>query len=277
MVALLALMSSLMWGAADFLGGTASRRRPAWQVVVWSQTIAGVVLIIAVLASGASRGIEFGPWFWWALLAGILGGAGLLTFYAALAQGTMGVVSPIAAMGVLIPLIVGLVSGDRLTSMQAVGVGAAVIGIVLASGPELSARSPWRPVLLAGCAAVFFGGALLGIAQGSKTSVLMTMLVMRSFSVTVFVIALLGWASMRQLRRAEIWPLIVIGAMDVAANVCFGWASSMGALAIVSVLGSIYPIVTVALAWFVHKERLAPIQYAGIAAAMAGVALISLP
>ncbi|NDB18898.1 MAG: hypothetical protein EB027_06515, partial [Actinobacteria bacterium] len=120
MAALLALFSSLMWGAADFLGGTASRRRAAWQVVVWSQTIAGLVLIGAVLASGAYRGVEFGAWFWWALLAGALGGAGLLTFYAALAQGTMGVVSPIAAMGVLIPLVAGLVSGERLSSMQAV-------------------------------------------------------------------------------------------------------------------------------------------------------------
>ena len=275
MAALLALMSSLMWGAADFLGGTASRQRAAWQVVVWSQTIAGLVLVAAVLGSGAYRAVPFGPWFWWALLAGALGGAGLLTFYAALAQGTMGVVSPIAAMGVLIPLIVGLASGERLAAVQIAGIAAAVVGIVLASGPELSAKAPWRPVVLAALAAVFFGTALLGIAQGSKTSVLMTMLVMRSFSVTMFVISMFGWSSMRRLQRSEVWPLIVIGVMDVAANVCFGWATSMGALSIVSVLGSIYPIVTVALAWLVLKERLVPIQYVGIAAAMSGVALIS--
>ena len=103
----------------------------------------------------------------------------------------------------------------------------------------------------------------------------MTMLVMRSFSVTMFVISMFGWSSMRRLQRSEVWPLIVIGVMDVAANVCFGWATSMGALSIVSVLGSIYPIVTVALAWLVLKERLVPIQYVGIAAAMSGVALIS--
>ncbi len=275
MAALLALMSSLMWGAADFLGGTASRQRAAWQVVVWSQTIAGLVLVAAVLGSGAYRAVPFGPWFWWALLAGALGSAGLLTFYAALAQGTMGVVSPIAAMGVLIPLIVGLASGERLAAVQIAGIAAAVVGIVLASGPELSAKAPWRPVVLAALAAVFFGTALLGIAQGSKTSVLMTMLVMRSFSVTMFVISMFGWSSMRRLQRSEVWPLIVIGVMDVAANVCFGWATSMGALSIVSVLGSIYPIVTVALAWLVLKERLVPIQYVGIAAAMSGVALIS--
>lgn len=275
MAALLALASSVMWGAADFLGGTASRRRAAWQVVLWSQTIAGAVLVVAVLASGAYRGIAFGGWFWWALMAGALGGAGLLTFYAALAQGTMGVVSPIAAMGVLVPLIAGLASGERLTGAQTVGVSSAVIGIVLASGPELSSKAPWRPVILAGCAAVFFGIALLGIAQGSKTSILMTMLVMRSFSVTAFLVSLIGWKSMRRVEGAELWPLLVIGVIDVAANVCFGWATSLGALSIVSVLGSIYPIVTVGLAWLVHKERLAPIQYAGIAAAMLGVVLIS--
>ncbi|NBO46355.1 MAG: EamA/RhaT family transporter [Actinobacteria bacterium] len=202
--------------------------------------------------------------------------AGLLTFYAALAQGTMGVVSPIAAMGVLVPLTVGLASGERLSHAHAVGVTAAVIGIVLASGPELSARSPWKPVALAAAAALFFGFAIVGVAKGSQVSVLMTMLVMRVFSFGIFAVALFFTPSLRTLTRAEFLPLLTIGVLDVTANITYGFATRMEALAIVSVLGSIYPIVTVALARFVHKERLALIQYVGVAVAMAGVAFISL-
>lgn len=276
MAALLALASSVFWGAADFLGGTAARRRSTWQVVVWSQSIAAALLVGAVLVTGAWRGIQPGAWTLWALFAGATGMAGLLTFYAALAQGTMGVVSPIAAMGVLVPLSVGLASGERLNSVHAIGVTAAVVGIVLASGPELSARSPWKPVALAAAAALFFGFAIVGVAKGSQVSVLMTMLVMRVFSFGIFAVALFFTPTLRRLTRAEFLPLLTIGVLDVTANITYGFATRMEALAIVSVLGSIYPIVTVALARIVHKERLALIQYVGVAVAMAGVAFISL-
>jgi drug/metabolite transporter (DMT)-like permease len=276
MAALLGLASSVLWGAADFLGGTAARRRVTWQVVVWSQTIAAVVLVALVLATGAWRDVSIGAWTLWALMAGATGMAGLLSFYAALAQGTMGVVSPIAAMGVLVPLAVGLAAGEHLSRIHAYGVAAAVVGIVLASGPELTARSPWRPVLLAGVAALCFGFAIVGVARGSQVSVLMTMLVMRVFSFVIFVVALIVTPSVRSLQRGEFWPLLTVGILDVAANIAYGFATRIEALAIVSVLGSIYPIVTVALARFVHKEKLEPVQYFGVAAAMTGVALISL-
>jgi len=275
MAAFLALMSSVMWGAADFLGGTAARRRATWQVVVLSQTVAGVVLIALVMFTGAYHGIAFGPWFWWALMAGGIGMAGLLTFYAALAQGTMGVVSPIAALGVSVPLFVGLASGEHLSRNHAIGVGAAVVGIVLASGPELTAKAPWRPVILAIFSALFFGLALLGVSRGSQTSVLMTMLVMRTFSVTIFIATIFFVKRLRTLDQGELWPLFTIGVVDVSANIAYGFAARMEALSIVSVLGSVYPIMTVTLAWFFHKERLARIQYIGIIAAGVGVALIS--
>lgn len=276
MAALLALVSSVLWGAADFLGGAAARRRATWQVVVWSQTIAAVVLGVIVVSTAAWRDIHPGSWMLWALLAGAAGFAGLLCFYAALAQGTMGVVSPIAAMGVLVPLTVGLASGERLSHAHAVGVGAAIVGIVLASGPELSARSPWRPVLLAALAALSFGVAIVGVARGSQVSVLMTMLVMRAFAVLLFVAVIFTVPTMRTLARREVAPLLIIGVLDIAANITYGFATRLEALAIVSVLGSIYPIVTVALARLVLKERLAKIQYLGVAVAMCGVAFISL-
>src|SRR4051794_17579831 len=134
MATALALLASLLWGTADFLGGTASRRQPALTVVAVSQAIATVGMLVVALVTGA-----FGDpagYLGWALAGSVVNLVALTAFYAALAGGTMGVVAPIAALGVVVPVAAGIGQGDRPGVWQAVGVVVAFLGVVLAAGPR---------------------------------------------------------------------------------------------------------------------------------------------
>ena len=278
MSVVLALLSSVLWGGADFLGGTISRRRAAALVVGTSQ-LAGLVAItlVAVPAGALDSDTGYLPW---AVGAGLAVLVGLVCFYAALAAGTMGVVSPVAALGVVVPVLVGLLRGERPGVLQVVGIVAAVGGVVLASGPELSGRAGARPLLLAAVAAVGFGLALLFIAEGSRTSTLMTLLVMRLTSVSVLAVALA--VALRRVDRGRLTLdrrdaalVTVVGLGDAAANLAFGLASTRGLVSVVAVLGSLYPVVTVLLAAVLHGERLRSVQTAGVVGALGGVAMIA--
>src|ERR1700712_3322132 len=110
MSALLALCSSVLWGTGDFLGGTLSRRVHPVAVVQATQGLAAVVLIIVAAASGGlSAPVGYIPW---GIAAGLAGLVGLGCFYSALAAGTMGVVAPIAACGVIVPVVAGVIAGE---------------------------------------------------------------------------------------------------------------------------------------------------------------------
>jgi drug/metabolite transporter (DMT)-like permease len=273
---LLALTSSLSWGTADFIGGQASKRYPALFVVGVSQAFGLFMMLVVATSAGAwSAPPDYLPW---AVLASLSGFTGLALFYAAMATGAVGVVSPITALGGLGPIILGLATGDRPTAVQYVGLVVALVGVVLASGPELGGEAGARPVLLALGATVLFGTALAAIAVGSRTSAVMTMTGMRAVTTAVLaVVGLLALARGRRRRieaRADWLRMGVIGVLDVSANLFYGLATIDGVLSLVSVLGSLYPVVTVLLAWQFLGERLRPIQYAGVALALGGVAAI---
>ena len=269
---LLALLSSVLWGCSDFLGGTLARRLPTATVVAVSQTAALVAVVPLVVVFGAH------PSSWAAgLAAGVVGACGLAAFYAALAAGTMGVVAPIAATGVLVPVVAGLVRGDQPSALQGVGIAAALVGVVLASGPELSGGATLRPLLLAGLAAACFGTVMLLLAEGSKGpagGVLVTMLLLRVSEVGVVAPVALtrglgdGW-------RRLVPVLVVLGLVDVTANACFAYATRLGLLSVVSVLGSLYSVMTVLLARQLHHERLAQVQWVGVLVTLGGVVLLS--
>jgi len=135
--AVLALLSSLLWGTGDFIAGLLSRKRSAYAVAGASQLVGLVLMTVIVLVTGEWR-IGWGSYVWWAALASVAGLGGLVMFYLALASGRMGVVSPIAALGVLVPLAIGLVGGESPSGVQLLGILIAVVGVVLASGPEVS-------------------------------------------------------------------------------------------------------------------------------------------
>ena len=183
MLSILALGSSVVWGTSDFLAGVASRRRHPVAVVGWTQALALVVLTVIVLVRGPSGAGT--AWVLWAVGAGVAGLFGLVCFYTALSRGTMGVVAPIAGLGVVIPVALGVLGGERPPALAWVGMLVAVLGVTLASGPELAVGLSARPVLLAAGAAVGFGFTLYLLDRGARESTLMTLWGMRVTSVAV--------------------------------------------------------------------------------------------
>lgn len=273
MAALLALVSSLMWGTADFLGGLTSRRLPVLAVYGVSQFVGFLVLVVAATAVGA-WGAD--PGFWpWAIASSLLGMGGMLAFYAALSIGPMGIVSPLVSLSVIVPVAVGLLRGQVPGGVQILGILAALIGILLASGPELSGAESARPLMLAGGAALAFGGMYVTMAEGSAHDPLMTMTGMRITTVAVFLVILAVARTLGGVRPRDLVPLGAVGVFDAGANVTFGFATTLGLLATTSVLGSLYPVVTAILAAVVLRERLRAVQYAGVTVAILGVVLIS--
>ena len=274
MPALLALLSSLLWGTSDFWGGTASRRLPSMVVVGVSQAMALVVLV--PLALGLGDHIEH---FWAGPAAGLTGLVGLSAFYAALAEGTMGVIAPIAACGAAVPVVVGLARGESPSGLQVAGIVVALVGVVLASGPELSGGAPARPLALAVLSAVCFGFVAVFVAEGSKGgegAFLATLVVMRSTSVAVLLFAAAAlWRQPVGVARVDVPILLGTGVGDVAANAAYAVSSRHGLLSVVAVLGSLYPVVTVLLARRFHGERLRRVQVSGVVGTLAGVVLLA--
>ncbi|MFN8194423.1 MAG: DMT family transporter [Nocardioidaceae bacterium] len=274
MSVVLSLLSSVLWGSADFGGGLLSRRLPSYAVVGVSQAF-GLVTMAVVAALSGGFGEPLG-WVPWAVMAGSAGAVGLVCFYTALGIGTMGVVSPIAALGAIVPVVVGVASGEQPSMLAAIGVLLALGGAVAASGPELRGDTGSRPVVLAALAGVGFGLALLFIAKGAEHSSLMTLVGMRTTSVTAFAVAALVVGSVGGVRATHLPSLAAVGIADATANLVFAVASQMGLISVTSVLSSLYPVTTVLLAWGFLHERLLRIQQVGVAAALAGVALVSL-
>jgi drug/metabolite transporter (DMT)-like permease len=273
MAAALALISALMWGTADFLGGLTARRKSALAIYLGSQFFGFAFLLAVVLI----RGDWHAPlgYLWWGVGLGFTGLISMVAFYRALALGPMGLVSPLVAVAVVIPVIVGFASGEAPSTMEIAGIAIAFIGVLLASGPELTGAESMKPLVYTGVAALGFGLLYVGMAKGSETSPSMTMLSYRATSMVILIAVLVVARNAGGLTKSDLPVLAAIGIMDAAANLLFGIASTLGMLSTTSVLSSLYPIATAVLAAVVLRERLRPIQYAGVTVAMIGVILLS--
>ncbi|MER6316729.1 DMT family transporter [Streptomyces sp. NPDC001581] len=286
MTALFALATAVLWGLADFGGGLLTRRIPALTVVVVSQIVAVLVLGAVVLGTGAWR--EAGPQLWFAVGAGLVGPVAMLSFYKALALGPMGVVSPLGSLGVVVPVTAGLVLGERPGLGQFAGIAVAVVGIVLAGGPELRGAPIQRQAVVLTLVAAFgFGAVMALIAEASTTltGLFLALFVQRVTNVTVGGAAL--WAQSRRGVPALpagtgpriLWGMLpalaFVGLADVAANGTYSLAAQSGPVTQAAVLSSLYPVVTALAAFAVLKERLRGIQAAGAGLALAGTVLLA--
>jgi uncharacterized membrane protein len=270
----LALGSSVVWGVADFSGGSLTKRLPAFAVTVVSQSAGLVVLVVAVTVRGDLGGRSF----LLGVLAGIGGGAGLAAFYRALSLGTMSVVSPIAACGAVVPFAISLATGERPSTLALAGAAFALGGAVLASLDERRASSPERAraVALAAAAALALGLFVYFLGLGSREGdALSTLFGARVGSLALLVTLAFARRAPLRLARSSLGAVALVGVADVSANALFAFASGRGLLALVSVLGSLYPVVTVLLAHVVLGERLTRPQQLGVTIALAGVVAIA--
>lgn len=274
--AALALVASVFLGVSDFLGGLLSRSTKLITVLLLSQVVATLAILTRLIGDDPARGWE-GALFW-GVTGGIATAVGVSSLFKALAIGTMGVVAPITSLSVLVPVAVGLFSGDQVTWLLALGLIVAVAGTVLAGGPEVrnnTAGHGPKPIILAVVAALGFGFANVSVALGSAFNVTTTLV---SNSLTVLLIYAVAALLLRTVPRAGGKPLLgiaAIGLLGIGANLCFALASTTGALTVVAVLASLYPVVTVLLSWRLLGERLLRIQVLGILAVFLGVAVIA--
>ncbi|MFZ0323017.1 MAG: DMT family transporter [Actinomycetes bacterium] len=279
MAALLALMSSLLWGTADYVGGVVAKRAPALVVVATTQFLALLLLVPVVVVTAAWEAPS--GYLPWGIAAGVVGPMALSSFYYALSIGTMGVVSPIAATGIVVPVTVGLLRGERPEPLALVGIVLAAAGIVLAGGPDSrsdaddSSKHGLRPVVFALLAALGFGMIYVLLAGGGETSVLMTLVSQRATSVLVVSLPVLVFMGLHGLNHRDLPTLLGVAVGDVGANGLFIWSSTLGLLSVTAVFGSLYPVVTLLLARALLGERLTRLQSAGVGVAMVGVCLMA--
>ncbi|HEY2935850.1 MAG TPA: EamA family transporter [Gaiellaceae bacterium] len=271
----LALGSSLVWGCADFMGGVFSRRLPLAAVTVISQAAGFAVLIGWLSGTGFAldgRALGLGS------LAGVGGAIGLAAFYRALSVGTMSIVSPVTACGALVPFALALASGESPSALVVGGAVVALAGAVLASAEEHRAGDAGRRrgALLAIVAAVAIGLFVyfLGLA-GRDGETLSALVGARVGSLSLLLAAAAATRSSLRIDRASLPAVAALGILDTTANCLFVLASARGYLSIVSVLGSLYPVVTVLAAHLVLGERVSRFQLGGVALALVGVAVVA--
>lgn len=270
----LALASALTWGVADFSGGMLTRRLPLAAVTVVSQA-AGFVLLVGLTAAHGTldrHAAVVGA------IGGLGGGVGLACFYAALARGTMSIVSPITACSAIVPVALSLAGGERPSTLALAGSGIALTGAVLASVEERTSgeRDRWHAIVLAVVAALAIGVFVYFLGRASREgSALSALLGARVGSLVL----LTAWAAAAgatiRVSRRMLPAVVLVGLGDVSANTLFALASQHGLLAVVSVLGSLFPVVTVLLAHLLLHERLSSVQRVGVAVALLGVALVA--
>jgi drug/metabolite transporter (DMT)-like permease len=286
------ITSALVFGAADFFGGLAAKRIPAVRVTALASSAGLLTLLIAYPLIGgrwSSEAVGLGA------LSGVAGGIAVSLLYACLAIGPMSILSPLTAVvSAIVPIVIGLATGDQLGTLGFIALGIALLAVVLVGFvPEQGAV---RPSLLAIVMAIGSGLAigtfLVLINLTPADSGLVSLIVNRAVNGTLLftvvgIVAFVAWWRRRRAPassslgreavgwRAGLWLAISCGALDAIANTGILFGLRLGELSITAVLMALYPAGTILLASVVLKERIAPVQYAGLVLAIAAVAMLA--
>jgi drug/metabolite transporter (DMT)-like permease len=285
MAILLALTAAVLYGAADFLGGFASKRASTLSVLVLSQLVS-VATVLAALYVFPPATVDRADLLWGAG-AGLIGGMGLVLFYRGLATGTMSIFAPITGVtSIVVPVVAGLLAGERPRPTPLAGILLAAISVVFVSmavvprGADgrlaIRAAISGRELATALSAGLAFGCFYVAIKHASPTSGLWPLFAARGISVAAY--AMLALATGRTLRASRaVLPIIAwTGLVDMVANICFLLALDRGMLSVVGTLTSLYPAATVVLARIVLRERLGAVQGVGLGMATVAVGMMSL-
>jgi drug/metabolite transporter (DMT)-like permease len=278
-VVLLSLGSALAYGLSDFIGGLLSRRISPWSVAVVGQSTATVLTLgLALAVSGNPTASDW----WWSALGGIGSGTGAAILYRGLGAGSMAVVAPVSALfAALVPVAVGVLTGERPEELTWLGVACALPAIWLVSqvedhpdsGPAGRRRSAeLADGVLAGLGFGLLFAALGQVPEEAGFGPLALTQAVAVLSTVVLAVAL----------RAPWWPqdgaavgAATVGLLGTAATAMFLLATQTGLLTVAGVLSSLYPATTVLLAALVLRERISRPQGAGLVLAAVAVALVA--
>lgn len=287
MASLLALLAAAFYGAADFFGGLTTRRATMVGAVLVTQAMGLAVVLLGtplMLDAELSRAdVGYG------VLAGLVGSAGVALLYLALAIGPMSVVAPVTAVcAVIVPLVVGLLLGERPSALAGLGVALAIAAVALlgmspsapsdanghASKDAASPARLGRGVRVALASGIAVGGFFVALSQTSSAASLWPLAISRVVSVAIFLAVASGTGRPAGVPRAALAPALACGVLDMVANTLYLVAVRQGQLGLVATLASLYPASTVLLARVVLGERLGRWQQVGVAAAVAAIVLI---
>jgi uncharacterized membrane protein len=284
MASLYALLAAIIYGAADFLGGIATRRATMIGAVLTTQGagLAFLLLVTPLLPDAhlTRHDVLFGA------LAGVTGSVGVALLYLALAIGPMSVVAPITAVcAAIVPLGIGLLLGERPHPLAGLGVVLALVAVGLLSQADAPRPTPGsaavapparfgRGVRVALASGVAVGGFFAALAQTSSDAVLWPLAISRTVSVAMFLTTALASGRPAGIPRAALAPALACGALDMLANALYLAAARQGQLGLVATLASLYPASTVLLARVVLGERLGAWQQVGVGGAVAAILLI---
>ncbi len=285
MAAVFALLTSLAYGVGNYVGPRLARDAPLLVLLIAGQGCAFVLAaaIVAVQADGAPPAGQLGA----ALLAGLGNGGGLLLFYRAAEVGPLSIVTPIGAVGAAVPVAVGVARGEAMTALKAAGIVLALTGLVLvarrtrAGAAAAEERRPGddvpRAVLLALGAALCFGAFLAAMGPASETSTSWAVLVSRVSLLAGLILVSLQLGELRGAGVAarRLPRLAIPGLLLFGGTLSYAAATQEGDLSVVSVLGSLFPVVTVSLAVGLDRERLSGAQALGVVLTLAGVVALS--
>lgn len=273
---LLGLTSALTWGAGDFCGGLAAKRSSSYSVVFVSQLAGGILIALAALVLGEP--LPASTDLLWSAVAGIAAVSGVVALYRGLADGRMGIVSPMAAVvTAMIPVLFGLLTVGAPGAPQLAGFVFAAAAVWLISRGDSTSKPRVRDIGLGLFAGLGFGIFFIIIGRTSKTAVLWPLVAARATSLCTLAITALV-TRRRLIPPANQWPLIALaGILDTGGNVLFALAARAGRLDVAAVLSSLYPATTVLLARAMLQERMVRLQQAGVVAALVAVVLIALP
>ncbi|MEU6526482.1 DMT family transporter [Streptomyces sp. NPDC046924] len=280
----LALTSAMVLGSADFVGGLATKRARALAVVCWSN-IAGLLTALAftgLLSHGGTGWSEAA----WGGLAGLCGSLGAVLLYHALANGVMSLVAPTtAAAAAALPVIAGVLLGDRLTALAVVGVLCALGSVLLVSltgdggaggdGIPADRKKTLRTLGTALTAGAGFGLFFVFLARTPGEAGLWPLVWARCASLTLLLLLSLGRGTPLRLTGRTRGLALLSGVLDMGASVLYLVAVRDGSLAVVGLLASLYPLSTVLLARFVLQEHIRGIQHVGVILAVGSVLLLA--
>ena len=275
---LLALGAAVAYGLSDFVGGVSSKRASAWSVALVAQLVGGVVVLaLTTVVGGSPTGTDLA----WAVVAGVANGIGTGFLYRGLATGRMGIVAPVSGVGAaLVPVAVGLVTGERPSALVWFGILAALPGIwLVARNPEPEDVTGDRP---RGSGAV--DGVLAGLGFGSLFAALaqipesagflplaLNQLVAAAIIVTMALTLRVGWFP----RERAAGFGAISGVLGATATAAFLLASQSGLLTVTAVLASLYPAFTVLLAATILREHIHRSQAAGLVLCGVAVGLVA--
>ncbi len=274
---LFGLTSGLSWGVGDFAGGIASRKLGTYRAVIFQEFI-GLALVIAAVIITAEPVLSTHALIY-AVLSGIAGNLGLLLFYHALGTRTMSIAAPVSAiMTAVLPVLVAFLTEGVPAPLIILGFIFAFAAVWLISqdrAPDRTLRAHLSDLMYPLFAGVGFGLFFILIHEATRASTIWPMIVSRTTGVIIvglfMLIRRMDWRVDPSVR----WPVLASGVLDISGNLFFILASQLGRLDVAAVLGSLYPGVTVLLAWLVLKERLSRLQWLGVASALVAIVLLT--